>query len=408
MSRGLLIFIVAMAGAFASAKSVALSVLYPTPTETLQTERQLSAIGIISTVVGTGIGGYTGDGGLAIAAEVQSPLGIDFDALGNLFFSDFGNSVVRRVLKSTGIISTVVGTGAFDYTGDGGIATSAALGFPAGIALDSSGNMYIADSAYDVIRMVLQSTGIISTVAGSGGYGYTGDGGLATAATLSGPAGIALDSSGNLYIAETDNRVIRKVLISTGIISTVAGTGIAGYTGDGGLATSATFWYPRDLVFDASGNMYISDSGNDVIRKVLLSTGIVSTVAGSGGYGYTGDGGLATSATFRFPNNIAIDSYGNLYIADQGNNVVRKVLTSTGIISTVAGTGGYGYTGDGGPATLAELNAPSGIALDATGDIYVTSNECFQNIRSFTPVASRAIPLGAFSSANVAGPPSPV
>ena len=184
----------------------------------------MSAIGIISTAAGTGAAGYTGDGGLATAAQLNFPYRIAFDALGDMYFSDYLSHVIRMVRKSTGIISTVAGTGAAGYTGDGGLATSAKLSGPTGLAFDATGNMYIAESGNSVIRMVLQSTGIISTVAGTGEYGYTGDGGLATLATLSYPHGIAIDSSGNLYIADSINHRIRMVLKSTGIISTVAGT----------------------------------------------------------------------------------------------------------------------------------------------------------------------------------------
>ena len=346
----------------------------------------MSAIGIISTVAGTGVSGYSGDGGLATAALIDNPFCIAFDAVGNLYFSDYYIHVIRMVLKSTGIISTVVGTGAEGYSGDGGLATAALMKRPAGIAFDSSGNLYIADAGNYVIRMVLKSTGIISTVAGTGAYRSSGDGGLATSAGVDFPLFIAFDSSGDMYIAQTGSRVIRKVLKSTGIISTVVGTGGYDYTGDGGLATAATFSHIRSIVFDASENMYIADSGYSVIRVVLKATGIISTVAGTGLYDYTGDGGLATLAQLNFPTAIALDSSGNLYIADTGNNVIRMVLKSTGIISTVAGTGVSGYSGDGGLATLAQLDYPEAMALDAAGDIYVSAYD-YNNIRFFSPVA---------------------
>jgi trimeric autotransporter adhesin len=244
--------------------------------------------------------------------------------------------------SGNGIISTVAGTGSYGSSGDGGIATSAEFSSPDDIAIDASGNIYIADAGNNRIRMVTKSTGIISTVAGTGSYGYSGDGGIATSAALNYPRGVAIDASGNIYIADTYNNRIRMVTKSTGIISIVAGAGSSGYSGDGGLATSALLYNPRGVAIDASGNIYIADAGNNRIRMVTLSTGIISTVAGTGSSGYSGDGGLATSAKSYYPYGVAIDASGNIYIADTYNNRIRMVTKSTGIISTVAGTGSYG------------------------------------------------------------------
>ncbi len=279
-------------------------------------------------------------------------------------------------LAATGDISTVAGTlGVAGSSGDGGLATSAELSGPEGLAVDSSGNIFIADRDNHVIRKVDASTGNISTVAGTLGVsGSTGDGGPATSAKLNTPVGIAVDSSGNIFIADVDNAVIRKVDASTGNISTVAGTlGVFGPTGDGGPATSAELGDPQGLVVDSSGNIFIADSGNLAIRKVDASTGNISTVAGIlGSEGSTGDGGPATSAFLGESIGVAVDSSGNIFIADSGNQAIRKVDASTGNISTVAGTLGVsGSTGDGGPATSAKLNYPTRMALDSPGNVFI-------------------------------------
>jgi trimeric autotransporter adhesin len=342
-----------------------------------------SGNGVISTVAGTGSYGYSGDGGIATSAALTYPLGVAIDASGNIYIADTYNNRIRMVTKSTGIISTVAGTGSSSYRGDGGIATSAELSSPRGVAIDASGNIYIADAGNNRIRMVTKSTGIISTVAGTGSSGYSGDGGLARLALLNSPRGVAIDASGNIYIADTDNRCIRMVTKSTGIISTVAGTGSSSYSGDGGLATSAKLYYPYGVAIDASGNIYIADAGNNRIRMVTKSTGIISTVAGTGSSGYSGDGGLAISAQLYDPSGVAFDASGNIYIADTINHCIRMVTKSTGIISTVAGTGSYGYSGDGGLATSTALRSPEGVAIDASGNIYIADTKN-QRIRMFS------------------------
>jgi trimeric autotransporter adhesin len=222
-------------------------------------------------VAGTGSSGYSGDGGQATSAALNSPYGVAVDASGNIYIADTYNYRIRIVTKSTGIISTVAGTGSYGYSGDGGQATSAALDYPCGVAVDASGNIYIADTYNYRIRMVTKSTGIISTVAGTGSYGYSGDGGQATSAALNSPYGVAVDASGNIYIADTYNYRIRIVTKSTGIISTVAGTGSYGYSGDGGQATSAALRSPYGVAVDASGNIYIADTYNHRIRMFALS-----------------------------------------------------------------------------------------------------------------------------------------
>jgi len=208
-------------------------------------------------------------------------------------------------------------------------------------------------------------------VAGSGIQGYSGDGGPATSAELNWPWAVAVDAAGNIYFTDTDNQRIRKVAVSTGIITTVAGTGTAGYSGDGGPATGAQLNSPFGIAVDAAGNIYFADHFNNRIRKVTASTGDISTVAGSGTQGFSGDGATATSAEIYYPTSVAVDAVGNLYIADDVNDRIRKVTASTGIIQTLAGTGSTGYSGDGGPATSGELFWPYGVAVDTAGNIYI-------------------------------------
>jgi trimeric autotransporter adhesin len=338
----------------------------------------------ISTFAGNGKIGYSGDGGSAISAELWAPSGVAVDASGNLYIADLGDNVVRKVTAS-GTITTVAGDSTYmgadthgGYSGDGGPAVKAQLNGPEGIALDASGNLYIADDGNGVIRKVAASTGIITTVAGlPGGSSYSGDGGPAVKAQLNGPESVALDASGNLYIADTLNNVIRKVSASTGIITTAAGNGYGaginsgGFGGDNGPATSAELSYPEGVALDASGNLYISDTLNMRLRKVDASTGVITTVAGNGVQGSSGDNGAATSAELNHLMGVSADASGNLYIADTGNMRVRKVDVSTGKISAMAGSGTQGYAGDGGPAGSAKLNNPWSTVVDASGNLYI-------------------------------------
>jgi len=321
---------------------------------------------IITTIAGTGASGYSGDGGQATSAKFALLNGLIFDAAGNLYIVDGQYSCVRKV-NTAGIITTIAGNGTMGYSGDGGQATAAELSDPTLIAFDAIGNLYIADRLNNLIRKVT-TAGIISTIAGNGTLGYSGDGGQATLAALNAPTGIALDVFGNFYIADDQNSRIRKVN-TAGIISTIAGNGTAGYSGDGGQATAAELYDPWGITFDAAGNLYITEAGNNVIRKVNTA-GIISTIAGTGTGAYSGDGGQATAAELNQPVGVILDASGNLYFADNQNSRIRMINTS-GIISTIAGNGTAGYSGDGGQATSAEIKRPWGITFDAAGNLYI-------------------------------------
>ena len=338
---------------------------------------------IITTVCGNGTSAYTGDGGQATAEELAAPLQAIFDATGNMYIADADNNVIRKV-TTTGIISTVAGNGTGGYSGDGGAATAAEMNYPQGIVFDAAGNLYISDAGR--IRKVVLSTGIITTFAGDGTGNYGGDGGQATAAGLD-PIGLTIDTHGNMYVADWNNQRIRKINTS-GIISTVAGTGTFGFSGDGGQATAAELFYPGEVVIDATGNLYISDEVNMRIRKVS-APGIITTIAGNGTQGYSGDGGLAINAELYQPTGLALDASGNLYIADELSNRIRKVTTS-GIITTIAGNGTQSYSGDGGQATAAELNYPGGVSFDAAGNLYIADSDNYR-IRKVTNVAAAGI-----------------
>jgi 3-keto-L-gulonate-6-phosphate decarboxylase len=247
------------------------------------------------------------------------------DAYGDLFIADAGNNVIREVISATGIIITVAGNGTAGYSGDGAAATAAQLNCPHGVAVDSSGDLFIADTGNNVIREVVQATGNIITVAGTGTAGYSGDGAAATSAQLNSPYGVAVSSSGDLFIADTGNNAVREVVQAAGNIITVAGTGTAGYSGDGAAATSAELSGPVSVAVDASGDLFIADAGNNVVREVVQTTGYIVTVAGNGTAGYSGDGGSAISAQLNDPYGVAVDANGDLFIGDSGNNCIRKV-----------------------------------------------------------------------------------
>jgi len=324
--------------------------------------------GIINTVAGNGGWIYTEDGVAATSATLYLPSGVAVDAAGNLYIADSSNNRIRRVDAVSGLISTVAGNGNPGFAGDNGLATSAEIDNPSALALDGAGNLYIADSNNDVIRMVNAATGIITTIAGVGGQqGRSGDGAAAVLALLNTPEGLAFDAAGNLYIADNGNNIVR-VVNSSGIISTFAGNGIAGYNADGESATAAKLNSPWGLA-TAGNDVYIADLNNCRIRKV--SGGIISTVAGTGQCGADGDGQPAIQAELNYPAGVTVDVGGNLYIADSGNNLVRKVNAVTGNIGTIAGTGSQTLGGDGGPANQAPIYGPYAIALDGMGNLYI-------------------------------------
>ena len=350
-----------------------------------------------------------------VAARLAYPLGVAADGAGNVYIADSDNHRIRKV-DSAGVISTIAGSGETGiyrggFSGDGGPATSARLSSPSGVALDGAGNLFIADTYNRRIRKV-DSAGVISTVAGTGeftfGGGDRGDGGPAVDAQLATPSGMALDGAGNLFIADTYDHRIRKV-DSAGVISTIAGSGETGvfgdggFSGDGGPAVEAELYNPVSVALDGAGNLFIADRYNHRIRKVD-SAGVISTVAGSGeagvlGGGFSGDGGPATAARLSSPSGVALDGAGNLFIADKGNHRIRKV-DAAGTISTIAGSGETGiyrggFSGDGGPATSARLSSPSGVALDGAGDLFIadTGNDL---VRKLTPVGPAATPTYYF------------
>jgi len=408
-------------------------------TEQIGGQITLPGPGIINTIAGVGTEGFNGDSFAAASAELSGPFGITVDGTGNVYFADSGNCVIRKVTISTANIDTIVGkpygsdssdqtqarptSCGFGYLPLQGVSYSvpdySALYWPSDMAIGPSSNIYIADTYNNLVAETTYYNGVsgnkwyIAPFAGitqglssqvgeynsgsNDNWGYSGDGGAATSATLYGPTGLALDGAGNLYIADTDNNVIRKVNTS-GIISTIVGNGTQGYSGDNGPATSATLTWPIGIALDTSGNLYIADEGNNVIRKVTFSNGVgtITTVAGNGTQGYDGDDGLATSAELSGPAGVAVDTAGNLYIADTNNNAIREVTAASGIISTLAGDGTAGYLGDGGLATSAELSAPGGVAVDASGNIYISDT---QNQRIRVVGASKTIPTIAWDDA---------
>jgi uncharacterized protein (TIGR03437 family) len=334
----------------------------------------------ISTIAGNGTSGFTGDGGSATSAELAAPVRVMVDSSGKIYIADGVNQRIRVI--SSGTITTIAGDGTAGYAGDNAAATKAELNDPTGMALDSAGNLYIADALNNVIRMV-STSGIISTFAGNNTAGFDGDGGLAVDAEISNPTAVAADSFGNLFICDAGNNLIRKV--SSANIFTVVG----------GPATRLQLSQPDDIVIDSKGVMYIADTGNRRIVKVV--NGGPSVFAGNGLLGYSGDGGPAVDASLGDPMGVAVDAAGNVYIADTFNSVIRKV-TPDGIISTVAGDGIQAYFGDGSVATKASLYFPHDVASDSSGNLYIA--DTFNNaVRLLKPQAPAIFANGVVNAA---------
>ena len=329
---------------------------------------------IIHTFAGTGVAGFAGDGGSAANAQLNNPHGIVADPAGNLYFADSVNARVRRIDRTTSRITTVAGNGNSGYSGDGGPATSAQLGFPSSLALDAMGNLYICDAG-GTVRKVTASTGIITTVAGGGAS--SAENVPAGQAQLNSPFGLAVATNGDVYVSDSNNQRVRRVDHATGLIRTIAGTGSFGPPNDGGPATRASLDTPTGLALDSTGDLYIAELFAGRVRRVNLQTGIISTYVGAQSTSALGDGGPATQARLAAPTEITFDSLNNLYIADGSNERVRRVRRATGVITTVAGSGPLGtgigsFSGDGGPATQATINGPSGLAFISGRGLFIS------------------------------------
>jgi cysteine-rich repeat protein len=359
-----------------------------------------AATGVITTMAGTGAAGFSGDGGPAASAELNSPRGLAVDGLGNLLIADRSNHRIRRVDADSGNITTVAGTGTSGYTGDGGPAVGAQVGAPQRVAVDGPGNLFIADTSNHCIRKV-DTGGTITTVAGTGNLGDAGDGGPATSAQLSSPLGVAVDRLGNVVIADTFNSRIRRV-DTAGVITTVTGTDTPGFSGDGGPASEAQVDRPSSVVVDGLGNLVIADGQNHRIRRVGTD-GVMTTVAGTGAQKPSGDGGAATSARLDSPEDTAVDALGNLFFADRFNHRVRRVGTD-GVITTVAGTGASGFSGDGGPATEAQLANPSSVVFDGDGNLLVASDNRIRRIDAQSGVITTVAGTGVSGFSGDDGP----
>lgn len=312
----------------------------------------------ITTICGTGTVGFSGDNGPASAAQIDAIYGqLACDKFGNIYIADDYNHRIRKINALTGVITTIAGTGVPGFSGDGGLATAAQLTNPDGVAVDDAGNVYIADYNNHRIRKI-DPTGTITTICGNGTGSSTGDGGLATAATINGPGHLCLDPAGNLYITDYNSHKVRKIA-TTGTITTFCGTGANSNTGDGGLATAATISYPWAISSDLSGNIYVASYYGSYIRKIA-TTGTITAYAGiNGSSGYSGDGGVATAGQLNSVTGLAANDAGDVFIADSANHRIRRVIP-TGTLSTYAGNGTFGFAGDGGLSTTAQIYGPNG------------------------------------------------
>jgi sugar lactone lactonase YvrE len=337
--------------------------------------------------------------------QLSTPEGLALDASGNLFIADTGNNRIQRLDAITAAVTTIAGTGQQGYFGDNGAATSAKLFLPIGLAVNAAGDILIADALNLRIRKIATGTGIITTVAGSGEFGYLGDSGPASAAGLNFPQGLSFDGSGNLYVTDTNR--IRRIAAATGIITTIAGTGQQGYSPDGTTAASASLNGPTGIVVDSLGNIFFAEIGNNMIRKIDVNTGALTTIAGSGQKGYSGDNGPATAAALNGPAVLALDkSQANLYVSDSSNHRIRKINLAGGLITTVAGNGTADYTGNGGPATSATLNYPWGIALDGASNLFIADrlNGVIREVSGSTGTITTIAGNGSFGFGGEGGP----
>ncbi len=344
---------------------------------------QLSDYGA-SVIAGTGAAGYNGDGGLAKLAKLSDPRGLAWSA--GLYIADSGNNRIRLVddASGPGTISTVAGVGSRGFSGDGGLAVQAQLDDPTDVKTDGT-TLWVADSLNNRVRKFVRWGGI-STVAGNGTPSLSGDGGQAALAQLGSPFAVAVDAAGNQYVADEQNSAIRKIDLS-GVITTLAGTGVAGFSGDNGPAAGAELDSPHGVAVDAAGNVFIADTGNERVRKVDHLTGTITTIAGNGTAGFSGDAGAAALARLNFPSAVAVDAGGDVYIADTKNNRIR--IVTAGAIHTYAGNGAAGYAGDNGAATASKLNSPTGLAIDANGNVLI-SDSLNNRVRSVA-IGSRVI-----------------
>jgi sugar lactone lactonase YvrE len=350
----------------------------------------------IATIAGNGAAGI----------QLNNPLSVAVDSAGDVYFGDW-TGTIRKFWAKDGSVTTFAGVGILGYSGDGQQAVSAMLGKPGALALDAAGNLFIADSENNRIRRVDALTGVITTIAGTGAAQGTGDGGLAIHAAVPQPTGVALDAAGNLYFSSSWSQV-RKVTAATGVIETIAGQATTSFGGDNGPAIDALFWDPVPSAVSANGDIYLADFENSRIRMIAAATGIVTTFAGAGACkpgpppftilicqgGFAGDGGPAHAATLNYPSAAALDAAGNLYISDGVNHRIRRVDAGTGVISTIAGNGVNGFSGDGGPALAAQIGFPTGIAVDHSGRVYF-ADENNNRIRVLIPSGTALRPAEA-------------